>query len=200
MNGSFRIEIASLCCLTLALHSTRRSRFCYKLCVTGAARVSANVKHTRVSTRPLYYILSLALLTIIACTSKTLAPVGGPYFIEYIKQESIISEPGGLRVHLIYKKNGKTVLLSESNGAFQNFYRRVYGPNLIFVEGHWLSSNAQLIAYSESHGKITVDEDLKRYWKIVVDDRGISLHRYQNGEKIADPNPQSYSTDYLTHL
>jgi len=146
------------------------------------------------------------VLPLTGCSTKSSTHIEGPYYLDSTKQASLLMEPGGFEVHLSYKKDGKTLVISKNPGGFgstiyNNFSWRVYGSNLVFVEHDQGSySKFRLVVFSEKKkGNTTVDEDF-RYWKIIADERGIACHRYQNGEQKDDPNPKVFSADYLKNL
>jgi hypothetical protein len=118
-------------------------------------------------------------------------------------------EPGGdiSESYLVYKKDGKTIKVGNI-GQYNNFSFKVYGSNLVFIEGISLdpSTHPRLVAHSERQGKIIVDEDTTRYWDILVNESGITF--YRPGPSSANNplswqstnNPQFYSADYLKSL
>jgi hypothetical protein len=117
-----------------------------------------------------------------------------------------LSEPGGVRLRLIYKNGGKTKEVSPSPGGFgstiyDQFSWRLYGRNLVYIENRLEEKGTrfQLKVYSEIHGNTVIGTNFW-YWKIMADDSGITCHRYQNGDAKDDPEPRRFSADYLRGL
>jgi hypothetical protein len=145
-----------------------------------------------------YFICLFVAWTLAGCSSKSSTHIDGPYYLDSTRYESLMSEPGGFEVHLSYKKDGKTIVISKNPGGnvstiYDDFSWRVYGSNLVFVEHDRGSYDFRLVVFSERNKtNVTVDENF-HYWKIVADNNGITCHRYQNGEQKDDPNPKFFS-------
>jgi hypothetical protein len=158
-----------------------------------------------------YFVCVFVVLTVAGCSIKSSTHIDGPYYRDSTKYANLMSEPGGFEVHLSYKKDGKTIVISRNpggngNNIYNDFSWRVYGSNLVFVEHDPGSYSFRLVVYSEKrNGNVTIEKDF-HYWKIIADDEGITCHRYQNGERKEngeqkdDPNPKFFSADYLKSL
>jgi hypothetical protein len=146
------------------------------------------------------------VLTLIGCSSKSTTAIGGPYYLDSSTSFGSLFGPGGFEVHLSYRQNGKTVLISKHPGGYgatiyDNFSWRVYGSNLVYVEHDRGSySTFRLVVYSERNGNVTIDPDY-RYWKIIANDQGITCHRFTKaGGCEDDPSPKFFSAEYLRGL
>ena len=79
--------------------------------------------------------------------------------------------------------------------------KSVYGPNLAYVEfDRDRVSLFRLYVYSERNGKVIVDPEFSRFWKVMADEHGITCHRYQGGYERDDPQPVIYTAEYLSGL
>ena len=112
-------------------------------------------------------------------------------------------EPAYGTVHLLYRHEGRTVHITDRTCAFgdsvhRSFDYRLYGSNLAYVEfDRERVSLFRFHVYSERNGKVLVDYDFSRYWKVVANDTGIICHRYREGQERVDPAPMVYSAHYL---
>jgi hypothetical protein len=126
-------------------------------------------------------ICACATLSLVGCSEKSTRHIGGPYYFETTKHQSILSEPGGasLEFQLVHKKEGKIILISRKPLAPDiAFEWHIYGENLAFIEGG-SSSKPRLMVFSERKGNTTIDEDVDNPpWRIAADDRGIRCQRF----------------------
>ena len=145
----------------------------------------------------------LIIVLLAGCSAKNLQSVGGNYYYETIDHRSLMAEPGGFDIRLIVNNSGNRVLVSEfpcSSGAktYNDFSTRIYGDNLAFVEQvESRSGGRRLVVYSAKRGNTVIVPNLDDFWKVDADERGISCHRYENGNEKEDPNPAFFSADYL---
>src|SRR5262245_25267204 len=153
------------------------------------------------------------VLVLCGCHRKEDIPIGGCYYHEVIRYNFSLSfEPGGdiSESYLVYKKDCKTIKVGYP-GSYGNFSFKMYGSNLVFMEGLWLhpDTHPRLVAHSERQGKVIVDEDTTRYWDILVNKKKITFYRKESGppQSTNNPlfyqstnNPQFYSADYLKSL
>jgi hypothetical protein len=115
--------------------------------------------------------------------------------------------PGGY-TRLYYKQGRREVEVAREVGGAGGtihiqFQWRVYGSNLAFVAHRTGGSTIDraIYVFSRRNGtNIMIDADAFRYWKTSADDSGITLHRYQHGEAVEDPQPVHYTAEYLSGL
>ena len=142
------------------------------------------------------------LLILTGCAR--LERVGGPYYLHREEHWHGWEPPSGSTWHLIYKDDSQKVEITDRAGMtggsiYRQFTHRVYGRNLAFTEfdrHYWL----RLFVYSERRGRVLVDPEYSRYWKVIADETGITCHRLQEGRESDDPRPVVYRADYLAGL
>jgi hypothetical protein len=153
-------------------------------------------------------LIASAFLAILVAGCSGVKPLGGSYYLKTVyAPPNILSEPGGGSLHLLHKRGLRRIEISDRVGAFntsihRDFNWRVYGRNLAFVEYDTgpPQLSFRLFIYSEQHGRVLVDSDFSRYWKVIADETGIICHRYQSGYERDDPTPIVYTTQYLCGL
>ena len=145
-----------------------------------------------------------AMLALVGCSEKTTEHIGGPYYFETTKYQSIMSEhgEGTFDFQLLHKQDGKTTVISKVPIVPDIAFRwRIYGSNLAFIEGGSSSSRGRLVLFSEKTGNTLIDEDVNNPpWHITADDGGITCRYFDNGKPTDKPAPKFYSADYLKNL
>ena len=148
--------------------------------------------------------LGLAIVTLMLAGCTRLEPLGGPYYLRRVAHWHGWEPSSGSTWHLTYKGRGQNVEITDragmSGGSIHlQFTHRVYGRNLAYIEFD-RDYRRRLFVYSERHGRVLVDPEYSRYWKVIADDTGIICHRYQDGRESDDQTPVVYTAEYLAGL
>jgi hypothetical protein len=148
--------------------------------------------------------LGLAIVTLTLAGCARLEPLGGPYYLRQVTHPSGWESPSAATWYLIYKDSGRKIEITDKAGMsggriYLQFSHRVYGRNLAYI-APGQDYRLCLFVYSEKHGRLLVDPDYSKYWKVIAEEAGITCHRYQSGRESDDPAPVVYSADYLAGL
>jgi hypothetical protein len=155
-------------------------------------------------------LIFASLFILLGCTktSRRVESIGGDYYLESVLVKNTSTPSSGGYIRIYCKKDNREVEVARDVGGAggivnMQFEWKVYGSNLAYVAGKPGGSTLDraIYVFSRQRGTNTmIDSDAFRYWKTSADESGITLHRYQHGEAVEDPQPVHYAADYLSRL
>jgi hypothetical protein len=155
-------------------------------------------------------VILVSALVFLGCTQtdSSVVSIGGDYFLESVVVQNITMHSPGGYTRLYYRNGRRKIEVARDVGGYGGttnlqFEWRVYGSNLVYVARKPGGSTLDraIYVFSRRGGtNVMTDPDVYRYWRTSADASGITLHRYQHGEAVEDPQPVRYTADYLAGL